>query len=71
MSAAPASTVDDAEIRRFSAMAAEWWNPAGKFRPLHKFNPVRLGYIKQEVSARFDSFVAGRTLDLQSRATLG
>ena len=53
MSAAPASTVDDAEIRRFSAMAAEWWNPAGKFRPLHKFNPVRLGYIKQEVSARF------------------
>jgi 2-polyprenyl-6-hydroxyphenyl methylase/3-demethylubiquinone-9 3-methyltransferase len=53
MSAARATTVDDAEIRRFSAMAAEWWDPAGKFKPLHKFNPVRLGYIKDEVSARF------------------
>lgn len=47
------STVDDAEIRRFSAMAAEWWNPAGKFRPLHKFNPVRLAYVKETVAARF------------------
>ena len=47
------TTVDDAEIRRFSAMATEWWNPAGKFRALHKFNPLRLGYIKDEVSARF------------------
>ncbi|MBT9290716.1 bifunctional 2-polyprenyl-6-hydroxyphenol methylase/3-demethylubiquinol 3-O-methyltransferase UbiG [Prosthecodimorpha staleyi] len=71
MSAAPASTVDDAEIRRFSAMAAEWWNPAGKFRPLHKFNPVRLGYIKQEVSARFgrdaqapDAFAGLSLLDI-------
>ncbi|MEJ1160383.1 bifunctional 2-polyprenyl-6-hydroxyphenol methylase/3-demethylubiquinol 3-O-methyltransferase UbiG [Prosthecomicrobium sp. N25] len=53
MTAARATTVDDAEIRRFSAMAAEWWDPAGKFRPLHKFNPVRLGYVKEEVSARF------------------
>lgn len=58
MSASPAdapsaTTVDDAEIRRFSAMAADWWNPAGKFRPLHKFGPVRLGYVKEEVSARF------------------
>lgn len=47
------STVDDAEIRRFSAMAADWWNPEGKFKPLHVFNPVRLQYIKEEVSARF------------------
>ncbi|WP_316862822.1 bifunctional 2-polyprenyl-6-hydroxyphenol methylase/3-demethylubiquinol 3-O-methyltransferase UbiG [uncultured Cohaesibacter sp.] len=43
----PTSTVDDAEIERFSAMAAEWWNPKGKFRPLHKFNPTRLAYIRQ------------------------
>ncbi|MCA1244145.1 bifunctional 2-polyprenyl-6-hydroxyphenol methylase/3-demethylubiquinol 3-O-methyltransferase UbiG [Stappia stellulata] len=46
-------TVDDAEVARFSALAAEWWNPAGKFRPLHKFNPVRLTYIKEQVSAHF------------------
>src|SRR3546814_9243816 len=34
-------TVDPQEVARFSAMAAEWWDPAGKFRPLHKFNPTR------------------------------
>ncbi|MDP2123155.1 MAG: bifunctional 2-polyprenyl-6-hydroxyphenol methylase/3-demethylubiquinol 3-O-methyltransferase UbiG [Parvibaculum sp.] len=48
-----ASSVDPAEIARFSAMAAEWWDPAGKFRPLHKFNPVRLSYIRAQVSAHF------------------
>lgn len=47
------TTVDDAEIARFSAMADEWWDPTGKFRPLHKFSPVRLGYIKEHVSAHF------------------
>ncbi|MTI04515.1 bifunctional 2-polyprenyl-6-hydroxyphenol methylase/3-demethylubiquinol 3-O-methyltransferase UbiG [Roseibium denhamense] len=48
------STIDNAEVDRFSAMAAEWWNPTGKFKPLHKFNPVRLSYIKQEVCRQFD-----------------
>ncbi|WP_417769372.1 bifunctional 2-polyprenyl-6-hydroxyphenol methylase/3-demethylubiquinol 3-O-methyltransferase UbiG [Stappia sp.] len=64
-------TVDDAEVARFSAMAAEWWDPAGKFRPLHKFNPVRLAYIKEQVSARFgrdaraaDAFTGLRILDI-------
>lgn len=47
------STVDQAEVDRFSALAAEWWNPKGKFRPLHKFNPVRLAYIRDEVAAHF------------------
>lgn len=46
-------TVDAGEIARFSAMAAEWWDPRGKFRPLHKFNPVRLGYIRSQVCAHF------------------
>lgn len=46
-------TVDPAEVARFSAIAAEWWDPAGKFRPLHKFNPVRLGFIKSRVTDRF------------------
>ena len=47
------STIDAGEVERFSALAAEWWNPAGKFRPLHKFNPVRLAYIRDQVAARF------------------
>ncbi len=48
----PAS-VDPAEIAKFSAMAAEWWDPAGKFAPLHKFNPVRLGFIREAAAAHF------------------
>ena len=44
-----AETVDPEEIAKFSEMAAEWWDPKGKFRPLHKFNPVRLEYIRHEV----------------------
>jgi 2-polyprenyl-6-hydroxyphenyl methylase / 3-demethylubiquinone-9 3-methyltransferase len=47
------TTIDDAEVERFSALAAEWWNPNGKFRPLHKFNPVRLAYIRDQVAVRF------------------
>ena len=53
MSDARRSTVDAGEVERFSALAAEWWNPNGKFRPLHKFNPVRLAYIRDQVAARF------------------
>ena len=47
------TTIDAGEVERFSAMAAEWWNPNGKFRPLHKFNPVRLAYIRDQIAARF------------------
>lgn len=47
------NTVDTAEVARFSAMAAEWWDPRGKFRPLHKFNPVRLAYIKAKVASHY------------------
>jgi 2-polyprenyl-6-hydroxyphenyl methylase / 3-demethylubiquinone-9 3-methyltransferase len=48
------STVDPSEVERFSALAAEWWDPRGKMAPLHKFNPVRLGYIRDQACARFD-----------------
>ncbi len=48
------TTIDQSEVDRFSAMAAEWWSPTGKFRPLHKFNPVRLAYIREKICARFD-----------------
>jgi 2-polyprenyl-6-hydroxyphenyl methylase/3-demethylubiquinone-9 3-methyltransferase len=47
------STIDDDEVAKFTARAAEWWDPHGKFRPLHKFNPVRLAYIRDHVCARF------------------
>jgi len=48
------SSVDDAEVARFSAMAAEWWDPRGKMAPLHKFNPVRLGYLRDLACRHFD-----------------
>jgi 2-polyprenyl-6-hydroxyphenyl methylase / 3-demethylubiquinone-9 3-methyltransferase len=40
------TTIDSAEIAKFAAMADEWWDPAGKFKPLHKVNPVRLTYVR-------------------------
>ncbi|EWY40969.1 3-demethylubiquinone-9 3-methyltransferase [Skermanella stibiiresistens SB22] len=46
-------TVDAGEIARFSAIAAEWWDPRGKFKPLHKYNPIRIAYIRDAVCARF------------------
>ncbi|ABM45687.1 3-demethylubiquinone-9 3-methyltransferase [Bartonella bacilliformis str. Heidi Mejia] len=48
------TTVDQSEIDHFSRIAAEWWNPQGKFRPLHKFNPTRLAYIKEKICLAFD-----------------
>jgi len=54
MTAAAPSTIDQTEVDRFSAMASEWWDPNGKFRPLHKFNPVRLTYIRDRVAGHFD-----------------
>lgn len=55
IASAPAGgTIDPAEIEKFSKMAAEWWDPFGKFRPLHKFNPVRLGYIRDGACAHFN-----------------
>ena len=48
------TTVDPEEIARFSAMAAEWWDPTGKFKPLHQINPVRVAYIRDHACAVFD-----------------
>lgn len=47
-------TVDPEEIDKFSAIAAEWWDPRGKFKPLHKFNPVRLSYIREVLCRHFN-----------------
>jgi len=48
-----AASVDPAEIAKFSAMAEEWWDPAGKFAPLHKFNPCRLAYVRNAAAEHF------------------
>ncbi len=48
------STIDPAEIAKFEAMAAEWWDPEGKFKPLHMLNPCRLDYITGQIAAEFD-----------------
>ncbi len=47
------STIDKAEIEKFQAMAAEWWDPNGKFKPLHMLNPCRLDYITSQIAAEF------------------
>ncbi|KGM34796.1 bifunctional 2-polyprenyl-6-hydroxyphenol methylase/3-demethylubiquinol 3-O-methyltransferase UbiG [Inquilinus limosus] len=54
MAQSPAATIDSAEIARFESMAADWWDPDGKFRPLHRMNPLRIGYIRDRVCARLD-----------------
>lgn len=48
------NTVDPAEVAKFEAMAAEWWDPTGKFKPLHMLNPTRLDYIRDQIAAEFD-----------------
>ena len=54
------SSIDPAEVARFSAMAAEWWDPEGKFKPLHRFNPVRLAFIRDEAALRFGRDITKR-----------
>src|SRR5210317_107813 len=48
------TTVDPSEVAKFEAMAAEWWDPNGKFKPLHMLNPCRLDYIIAQIAAEFD-----------------
>ena len=47
------STVDPAEIERFSRIADEWWDPAGKFAPLHRLGPIRIGYVRDRAAAHW------------------
>ena len=48
------STVDPAEIAKFSKLSEEWWNPSGKMAPLHKINPMRLAYIRDAAARKFE-----------------
>ncbi|MBF0335041.1 MAG: bifunctional 3-demethylubiquinol 3-O-methyltransferase/2-polyprenyl-6-hydroxyphenol methylase, partial [Alphaproteobacteria bacterium] len=52
MEANVTGTASADEVARFTAMAEEWWDPNGKFRPLHRFNPVRLDFIREQTAAR-------------------
>ena len=47
------NTINKKEIEKFSKIAEEWWNPIGKFKPLHKFNPIRISYIKDNIISSF------------------
>jgi 2-polyprenyl-6-hydroxyphenyl methylase/3-demethylubiquinone-9 3-methyltransferase len=58
------TTVDPAEIERFSRIAEEWWDPTGKFAPLHQLNPVRIGYIRDRAAAHWQrDALSGRPLE--------
>lgn len=48
------TTVDPSEVAKFEAMAAEWWDPKGKFKPLHLMNPCRLDYITRQIASEFN-----------------
>jgi 2-polyprenyl-6-hydroxyphenyl methylase / 3-demethylubiquinone-9 3-methyltransferase len=50
---ATGETIDPAEVARFAAQAANWWDPAGSFRPLHRLNPTRLGFIRDALITHF------------------
>ena len=47
------TTVDKIEIEKFSKLAKDWWNPNGKFKPLHLFNPARIAFIKEKLISHF------------------
>ena len=48
------NTINKKEIEKFTKIAEEWWNPEGKFKPLHKFNPIRISYIKESIIRTFN-----------------
>ena len=48
------NTINKSEIKKFNKLAAEWWNPEGSFKPLHKFNPIRIKYIKEKIINHFN-----------------
>jgi 2-polyprenyl-6-hydroxyphenyl methylase / 3-demethylubiquinone-9 3-methyltransferase len=66
-----AATVDESEVARFSRLSSQWWDPNGPMAPLHKFNPVRLAYVRDRAAAHFgrdpnrlDSLAGLRMLDI-------
>ena len=64
------NTIDEKEVEKFAAMADDWWNPNGKFRPLHKFNPTRLKFIRDNVMEHYGT-VSYTHLDVYKRQVPG
>ena len=57
------NTINYKEIEKFSKLSKEWWDPFGKFKPLHKFNPIRIKYIKQNIIKHFNIVNSIKTLN--------
>ena len=57
------NTINKQEIEKFSKIATEWWNPRGKFKPLHKFNPIRIKYIKDNIVKNFKLKISKKPLN--------
>jgi len=67
-----AGTVDSAEVERFSRIADEWWDPTGNFAPLHRLNPIRIGYVRDRAAAHWRRDpLSGRPLDGLSLLDIG
>lgn len=58
------SSIDPKEVEKFSRIADEWWDEAGKFKPLHKFNPIRLSYLRRKIEEKFNTISAVKILDI-------
>jgi 2-polyprenyl-6-hydroxyphenyl methylase/3-demethylubiquinone-9 3-methyltransferase len=70
--ARPSSTLDEGEVRQFGRIAAEWWNPAGKFRMLHRIGPTRLQFIRDSIVQHFQPTMGSlRVLDGRSVLDIG
>jgi 2-polyprenyl-6-hydroxyphenyl methylase / 3-demethylubiquinone-9 3-methyltransferase len=65
-----ASSVSSVEVARFDALAAEWWDPDGPMRPLHRMNPARIGWIGDRIARRFRDPIGVRVLDIGCGAGL-
>ena len=56
------NTINKSEINKFNKLAEEWWNPEGSFKPLHKFNPIRIRYIKENIINQFNIKIQNKPL---------
>ena len=65
------NSVNKKEIEKFSKIATEWWDPKGKFKPLHKFNPIRIKYIKENIINNFSLETKEKPLEKISILDIG
>ena len=65
------NTINYKEIEKFSKLSEEWWDPLGKFKPLHKFNPIRIKYIKQNIIEHFNIVNSKNSLNNLSLLDVG